>query len=153
MTENNNRPPEPPAGFEPSAPNDPNNTPMPQPSADDMRDLKKSQTLVMVASIAGPVSLFIGGMLLSAAGFICGIIGFRKLGKLTTKQTDVAKMAQRLKRSSIVGIVVCGVAFALNAVAFYLMLPVVLDMVESGNYAGSLADIGAGSTGLNSTWG
>ena len=48
---------------------------------------------------------------------------------------------------------VCGVAFVLNAIAFYLMLPVVMDMVASGDYTGLMTDAGTGAVGPNSTWG
>ncbi|MBC5582916.1 hypothetical protein GS424_008520 [Eggerthella guodeyinii] len=118
----------------------------------DLRELKKSQTMVMVASIAGPVSLFIGGVLLSGVGLVCAIVAFRKLKKLIAKHTDVSVLAQRLKRSAIVGMAVCGVAFALNAISFYLMMPVVLEMMESGDYTGAMTDVGSGAAGT-STWG
>ena len=58
--------------------------------------------MVMVASVAGPVSLFIGGVLLSGVGLVCAIIALRKLNKLIEKRTDVSALAQRLKRSAIV---------------------------------------------------
>ena len=71
---------------------------------------------------------------------------------LATKQADVATMASRLKRSAIVGMAVCAVAFILNAISFYLMWPVVMDMVASGDYAGAMSDAGGGA-GSSSTWG
>ncbi|RDB68992.1 hypothetical protein C1876_08075 [Eggerthella sinensis] len=107
----------------------------------------------MISSVAGPVSLFIGGVLLSAVGLVCGIVAFRKLVALAARQTNVAAVASRLKRSAIVGMAVCGVAFVLNAIAFYLMLPVVMDMVASGDYTGLMTDAGTGAVGPNSTWG
>lgn len=160
MTENEQRPPEPPSAprsnGNPSFPPDPSasgNGSGFQPNANDLKDLKTSQTLVMVASIAGPVSLFIGGVLLSTAGLICAIIGLRKLSVLSAKKTGVSSMALRLKRSALIGLVVCAIALVLNAISFYLMFPVVLDMVESGDYAGLMSDAGTGAAGSTSTWG
>lgn len=149
MTDSENRPPKPPSAGEPGQPG----APTPSPNMGDLYDLKKAQTLVMVASIAGPVSLFVGGVLLSTVGLVCGIVAYRKLLKLADKHSDVAALAMRLKRSSIVGMVVCGIALALNAISLYLMLPVILEMMETGDYAGMMADTGTGAIGPNSTWG
>ena len=160
MTNNEQRPPEPPPapeneprGEDSSSPKPPTGQPVTlQPNTNDLRGLKTSQTLVMISSVAGPVSLFIGGVLLSGVGLVCAIVAFRKLKKLIAKHTDVSVLAQRLKRSAIVGMAVCGVAFALNAISFYLMMPVVLEMMESGDYTGAMTDVGSGAAGT-STWG
>lgn len=152
MTDSEHRPPEPPPGHDPERQTEFNGAPVPSSNMNDLRELKKSQTMVMVASIAGPVSLFIGGVLLSGVGLVCAILAFRKLKKLIAKHTDVSVLAQRLKRSAIVGMAVCGVAFALNAISFYLMMPVVLEMMESGDYTGAMTDVGSGAAGT-STWG
>ena len=148
MTDNEHRPPEPPQGRDPGREPDDrsrqttlNGVPVP------------SSNMVMVASVAGPVSLFIGGVLLSGVGLVCAIIALRKLNKLIEKRTDVSALAQRLKRSAIVGVAVCGVALTLNAISFYLMMPVVLEMMESGDYAGAVTDAGIGAAGSTSTWG
>ena len=138
-----NQPPKPPGYSEP-----PNQGPRLRPNERDVRDLKVAQNLVMVASIAGPVSLFIGGVFLATAGLVCAIIALKKLNDLSTRLTDVAAAAKRLKRSCIIGIVVC------NAVSAYLMYPAVLEALESGDY-GNLApgaDLGTTPKG-NSTWG
>lgn len=153
MTDNEHRPPEPPSGRDPGRQPTLNGAPMPSSNMNDQRELKSAQTMVMVASVAGPVSLFIGGVLLSGVGLVCAVIAFRKLNKLIAKRTDVSVLAQRLKRSAIVGMAVCGVAFALNAISFYLMMPIVLEMMETGDYSGMMADAGSGAAGSISTWG
>lgn len=160
MTDNEHRPPEPPQGRDPGREPDDrsrqttlNGVPVPSSNMNDLRELKKAQTMVMVASVAGPVSLFIGGVLLSGVGLACAIIALRKLNKLIEKRTDVSALAQRLKRSAIVGVAVCGVALTLNAISFYLMMPVALEMMESGDYAGAVTDAGIGAAGSTSTWG
>ena len=137
-----NQPPKPPGYPEP-----PNQGPRLRPNERDVRDLKVAQNLVMVASIAGPVSLFVGGVFLATAGLVCAIIALKKLNALSTRLTDVAAPAKRLKRSCIIGIVVCSIALVLNAVS-------VLEALESGDY-GNLApgtDLGTTPKG-NSTWG
>lgn len=86
MTDNEHRPPEPPQGRDPGREPDDrsrqttlNGVPVPSSNMNDLRELKKAQTMVMVASVAGPVSLFIGGVLLSGVGLVCAIIALRKL--------------------------------------------------------------------------
>ncbi|MEI3232645.1 MAG: hypothetical protein V8S24_16305 [Gordonibacter pamelaeae] len=86
-----NQPPKPPGYPEP-----PNQGPRLRPNERDVRDLKVAQNLVMVASIAGPVSLFIGGVFLATAGLVCAIIALKKLNALSTRLTDVAAPAKRL---------------------------------------------------------
>ena len=113
-----NQPPKPPGYPEP-----PNQGPRLRPNERDVRDLKVAQNLVMVASIAGPVSLFIGGVFLATAGLVCAIIALKKLNALSTRLTDVAAPAKRLKRSCIIGIAVCSIALVLNAVSAYLTRP------------------------------
>ena len=141
-----NQPPKPPGYPEP-----PNQGPRLRPNERDVRDLKVAQNLVMVASIAGPVSLFVGGVFLATAGLVCAVIALKKLNALSTRLTDVAAPAKRLKRSCIIGIVVCSIALVLNAVSAY---PAVLEALESGDY-GNLApgtDLCTTPKG-NSTWG
>lgn len=98
--------------------------------------------------------MFIGGVFLATAGLVCAIIALKKLNALSTRLTDVAAPAKRLKRSCIIGIAVCSIALVLNAVSAYLMYPAVLEALESGDY-GNLApgtDLGTTPKG-NSTWG
>ena len=75
MTDNEHRPPEPPQGRDPGREPDDrsrqttlNGVPVPSSNMNDLRELKKAQTMVMVASVAGPVSLFIGGVLGASFG-------------------------------------------------------------------------------------
>lgn len=161
MTDSNNEAPKPPEDLKnidpaPTTQPDPQQSgvsPSLQPNLRDMRDLKTAQSLALIASIAGPVSLFIGGILLGSAGLVCGIIGFRKLNRLIAKQNDVAKAAARIKRSSIIGMCVCGVAIVLNAVSMYFMYPVILEMLETGDFSGLSAGTGTGAAESNSVWG
>ncbi len=123
-----------------------------QPNMNDQRELRASQTLIMVANIAGPVSLFIGGMLLGTAGLVCAIIACRKLRRLMTKQDEIARIAARLKRASFIGMGICGVAIVLNGISMYFMYPVILEMLQTGDYSGLTGSAGGGA-GTSSTWG
>ena len=65
MTEGENQQPLPPQNY--------------RPSTEDLRQARTARNLTMFASIAGPVSLLIGGVVLSGAGLVCGF---------SLKQTD-----------------------------------------------------------------
>lgn len=158
MTDIQHKPPEPPQAPQNGQDGDaerqqPGIAPNLQPNLLDAQQLKKAQNLVMVANIAGPVSLFIGGVLLSTVGLVCAVVAFAKLKKLETKDARIAMTAKQLKRSSIVGIVICAIALVLNAISFFILLPEVLKMVETGDYAGLAIDAGGGAAGSNATWG
>lgn len=147
------QPPEPPTGQpDPRFPQPPNRRPVL--NGPDAKEIKSAQTLVVVGSIAGPVSVFVGGVLLSAVGLVCAFLGYRKLKHVGEKQGDAAVIASRLKRSAIIALVICGVALVLNAVAFFIMYPILLEAVQSGDYSSLMPGSGSGSTAApSSTWG
>ncbi|MEG2934654.1 MAG: hypothetical protein RR842_13845 [Gordonibacter sp.] len=124
------------------------------PSDQDVRSLKVAQNLIMVASLAGPISLFFGGFWLSAAGLVCGIIGFRKFKALIQSQSSISSVATRFKKSSIVSIVICSIVTVLNVVSAVILYPIVLQALETGDYANFMPGTGTGTpSGGNSTWG
>ena len=130
----------------------PPNSPIPPLNTQDARSLKIAQNLTLVGSLAGPVSLFIGGVLLGLAGLTCAIIGFRKLNKLTETNPNMHLIIKRVKRSSIIAMVICGIAIVLNAISAYMMFPLVMEALQTGDYR----NLGGGISelpGNNSTWG
>lgn len=148
-------PPEPPHHSpEKQTPSGPDGSP--SPNRQEVRDLRSAQNLIMVGSIAGPVSLFFGGVLLSGAGALCAFLGLRKLNVLSKRGTDVSIFALRIRRSAFIALAICGVAFVLNAISFAIMYPIVLEALETGDYGSLLPNAssgGTGSSGTNSTWG
>lgn len=145
-----NRPPQPSKSPEP-----PYQKPKPQPNMQDTRTLKVAQNLAMVASLAGPVSIFIGGVFLSTAGLVCAIVALYKLNGLAKKNSDFAMAVKRLKRVCITAIVICGIALVLNAISAYLMYPMVLEALESGDYGNLGSNLGTSPDAPkgSSTWG
>lgn len=137
----------------PEAPEQPGVSPNLQPNVNNAQRFKVAQNLVMVASLAGPVSLFLGGVWLSGAGVICAIIGLRKLNAISSIQSDLSTPIKRIKKSCIIALVICSIALILNAISFYLLFPAVLEMMESGTLPGMDSGIAPGSSGGSSTWG
>ena len=118
----------------------------------DMRELRSAQTFTMVGTIAGPVSLFIGGVFLSLIGLVCGCIGRKKYMLLEAKGTEVSDWARRMSKSAKVAIIVSAVAFVLNAVSLFLMWPMLMQLMQSGDVAGVAQNAGT-VAGAGSTWG
>lgn len=140
MSEGENQQPVPPHGY--------------QPNAFDVKNLQTARTLIVFASIAGPVSLLIGGMLLSGAGIVCGIVAWRKLKALESRDTEVAGFARQMKKPCTVALAMCGIAFVLNTVNFVVTMSAMLAMIESGEFVELMADMAGGTAGTDaSTWG
>ncbi|WP_124061294.1 hypothetical protein [Gordonibacter sp. Marseille-P4307] len=126
--------------------------------------VKSGRTLLAIANIAGPISLFIGGILLSGVGMVCGIISFVKFKRVGDSHPEKPLVGKLLKRQAAVGIGISGIALVINLVAAIVLFPVIMDAVESGDLSAafnpqdralnSSADHGAGTgTDSNSTWG
>ncbi len=121
------------------------------PQNSDEHYLKKTQTLLFVSNIGGPVSLFIGGVFLSTAGLVCAILAYRRLIKFSTQDPQAKLIALRLKRSSIVGLIICSIALVLNIATLIYVMPLVLEVMETGDFNAILSD--TPSSGTTATWG
>lgn len=110
--------------------------------------------LVLIAYIAAPVSLFYGGVLLSGIGLICAIIALRRVSNAMKRDPEHADSIRRFKSSAWVAIFVTGLAFAFNMVAVAIVLPVVLEAVQTGDlstleqlYGQDLSSLSGSTTG------
>lgn len=109
-----------------------------------MKDTKTIQTLASISLIGGPLSLIIGGVILSTAGLVCGIIA---LVMVRSKEAESAiasdSIRQTLVRQAFIGIAVSGLAVILNAATLIATLPAILDAIQTGDYSSVL---GGGSS-------
>ena len=112
---------------------------------------QRSQTTF--AFIAGPLSLFVGGMLLGTIGAICAFLAYRKLHSLAQKSNDTASIARGMLKSTRTALIICLVAVTLNAVSFVIMFPVIEQMLQSGDFASIAGNMSAGTAAGTSTWG
>lgn len=126
-------------------------SPNPQYRQNGQDPLRKYRTLVLIATMAGPVSLFIGGTLLDIVGLVCGIVALVSLNKIAKEQSKTADYAKSLRRAVIISIAICCIAMALNIATVIAIMPELMEMLESGQLEG----LGTASTGAatNSTWG
>lgn len=145
-----------------NAPQPPSQSPLPpqppQIEQTDARDLKSAQMLIIAASIAGPVSMIIGGVMLSTVALICGFVAFRRIRVLLGKGGTTGLLAARLRTACFVALAVSALALILNVIALVLVFPAFLEAVQTGDYSKFLAEgslpNGTGSTGNGSSfWG
>ena len=131
----------------------------PKPNMADDRVLKTAHSQINVALVFGPISLFLGGMLLGIIGIILAVLGLRKLNGLIEKNSVYSADAERLKKSARIALIVCGIAIALNFASFVIMYPTIMEMIDSGQLdalLGSSGAVGSGSSAgssATSTWG
>lgn len=106
-------------------------------------DLKSARTLSTVSTIAGPVSFIIGGMALSTVALVCGIIALVKTRRALAQAEPAQKAyAAALRQTSIVGIAIGAVALVVNAIGVLLMMPVLMEVLQTGDYSSILGDAG-----------
>lgn len=119
--------------------------------------LKSAQTLVTISIIGGPVSLIIGGVLLSTIALICGILAFTKIKRAATPHDTKDALASILRRQAIFAIAIAVFALILNGVTLAMTMPVIFEALQSGNMDELLGSAGlmAGSSASSSSsiWG
>ena len=124
-----------------------------RPNTLDEQTLRSARSQTTFAFIAGPLSLFVGGMLLGTIGVICAFLANRKLHSLAQKTNETASIARGMLKSARTALVICLVAVALNAVSFAIMFPVIEQMLQSGDFASVAGNMSAGTAAGSSTWG
>ena len=124
-----------------------------RPNTLDEQTLRSARSQTTFAFIAGPLSLFVGGMLLWTIGVICAFLANRKLHSLAQKTNETASIARGMLKSARTALVICLVAVALNAVSFAIMFPVIEQMLQSGDFASVAGNMSAGTAAGSSTWG
>lgn len=127
-------------------PNGENSQPESSSPDETLRQLKSAQTLVTVAAVSGPVSIFIGGVLLAGIAVIAGILAFVKIRKLSRKPSEYAELIQKVKRSALITLAISVAAFALNIYALATVMPMMLEAIESGDASNLLQDLYGGSS-------
>ena len=124
-----------------------------RPNTLDEQTLRSARSQTTFAFVAGPLSLFVGGMLLGTIGVICAFLAYRKLHSLAQKTNETASIARGMLKSARTALVICLVAVAINAVSFAIMFPVIEQMLQSGDFASVAGNMSAGTAAGTSTWG
>lgn len=119
--------------------------------------LASTRKLITFANIAGPVSLIIGGVLLSTAGLICSLIARSRINTMLKEQPQDQAFSQKVMQAAKPGAIapiICTIALVLNVISLALVMPAVLEATQTGNLT-TLFGSGAVNTAgtATSTWG
>ena len=119
--------------------------------------LASTRKLITFANIAGPVSLIIGGVLLSTAGLICSLIARSRINTMLKEQPQDQAFSQKVMQTAkpgAIALIICTIALVLNVISLALVMPAVLEATQTGNLT-TLFGSGAVNTAgtATSTWG
>lgn len=120
----------------------------------DIPEFRSARNYYLAAIILSVVSIFFGGIILSALGVICAFVANGKFRRLASSQPDNSDAQRALLRSGVIAIVVAIGILVLNIVALALLYPMVADTMQNGglNWLGS-SSVTPGSGSTNVTWG
>lgn len=126
-------------------PNEGGSDPIKEPANETLRQLKSAQTLVTVAAVSGPVSIFIGGVLLAGIAVISGILALVKIGKLRKQSSEYAELTKKVRTGAFVALAISVAALLLNIYALASIMPAMIDALQTGDAGNLLEDLYGGS--------
>lgn len=115
--------------------------------------LKTVRTQITVANICGPVSLLIGGIALSTVGIVSAILAWRGAKRVVESNSPSAPMANNFRKSALVSIVICCAALVINAFYAAMVMPSLIDAVNTGDYSGLFGDAPSSDAGTSGSSG
>lgn len=118
----------------------------------DAVEFKSARNYNIAAQIVALVSLIIGGVFASTVAIVLAIISYRKFSGIAEHMQEES-VARALKRAGMMAIVMSCVALALNVVSLVILMPMVMQIVQTGDYGALFGGSIAGSGSTSTTWG
>ncbi len=100
----------------------------------DAVEFKSARNYNIAAQIVALVSLIIGGVFASTVALILAIISYRKFSGIAGHMQDES-VVRALKRAGMMAIVMSCVALVLNVVSLIILMPMVMQFVQTGDYS------------------
>lgn len=121
-------------------------------------ELSSTRTLAMVGAIGAPVSLIIGGIALSTVAIVCSAIALAKLRKFANRPLGAAEaFYNSVRLMALVGLGVGCAALVLNIIGIFLVLPLLMEAIRTGDYSaifgGDPQSLLGGSSSSSNPWG
>ena len=125
---------------------------------DDLIELESARRYLIAAEIMAPVSLLIGGTLLSTVAVIFAIIGYLKMKAIGERNDQNPVIGPALRRTGIIAICISGFICLLNIVNLVVMFNILSGAIATGNFDAFQGLWPFGSSpvtpsGGNQTWG
>lgn len=135
----------------------PSQQPNGEPNEHAIRQLSSAQTLITVCLISAPVSLLIGGALLSAVALICAGIAYSKVrDAIRVQGGEPSYVAARLRSQSRIAIIIAAITLVINIVYLIVIMPAVIEVMRTGDVQQLFGSLGASqqsSSSSASVWG
>ena len=134
-------------------PNQPNNGSFPgDPLASKIIDIRKKVSIAQACAI---VSLFFGGVFLSTVSLVFAILAWFAYRSQFQDPQAAQEHGRAIRRSILITIGMAVVALVVNAISLVVLYPVLMEMLETGDFSalGFGAHQGASSGSGTSAWG
>lgn len=126
-------------------------------SFESLQQIKSAQTLITIATIGAPVSLIIGGVLLSTISIICAVVAYMKLKKIMPAGAPQHPLITKVIRSTVLAACFGIGALILNGLTVAALMPTVMEYINTGNADALNSMFGeapaSGGSGGSSVWG
>ena len=118
------------------------NTPVQiQPDSEHVRSFNSARKFVIGAQICAIVSLFIGGIVLSAVSVVLAVIGYRTVSALANEVAASPTIATAYKRSAAIAILMTVLALVVNIASIVLFMPMIMEALQQGDLTGMLSSV------------
>lgn len=121
----------------PERPKDPDQQP---PESQDEAELRSIQNLAIIASIAGPISLIIGGIFLNTIALILAGIAFWRITQVLKDDSKATVVVKEIKKTCVIAIIGCSIAFVLNIVSMVSMYPTFIETLNENISSGAFSE-------------
>lgn len=102
-------------------------------SLETLNQIKSTQNLITVATIAAPISLFFGGVLLSTVSIVCAIVAYMKLKKVMTNGGMQHPLVSKVIRSIVLAACFGIGALILNGISVAMVMPTMMEYMSTGD--------------------
>ena len=114
---------------------------------EDSLEFSRARKFITASQVVALVSLFIGGVLLSAVAIVLAVIGFRKLTAIAEKCIEEFEVRRAFKRPGLVAIALSVGALVINAISIIVFYPLLLQALQQGDFASVFTGAGVSSGG------
>lgn len=97
------------------------------------QQLSSAQTLTTICIVGAFVSLIIGGVPLALVTLVCGGVGASKVKSAIAVLGEKDGVSARLLRQATIGMVVSIVSVILNAIALAIIMPAMMQYLQTGD--------------------
>lgn len=98
-----------------------------------LRQLSSAQTLITIALISAPVSLVVGGILLSIVSVICAFVARSKIGHALSRLSDPGFAALRLRSQVHVALIISLAVTGINVAYLVYIIPAIIEVMQTGD--------------------